>query len=101
MEAVLLVTPEALQSAAGTFSAQATQVKSLHDDMITKVNAIPWEGQAAENFKAKFAQLKNGMDEINRMILEHVNDLNAIAEEHMRAESEASALVDELPMSNL
>lgn len=101
MEAVLLVTPEALQNAASTFSAQATQVKSLHDDMITKVNAIPWEGQAAEDFKAKFQQLQKGMDEINRMIIEHVNDLNAIAEIHIRKESEASALVDELPASNL
>lgn len=101
METVLNVTPDVLKNGASRFQAQATQVKSLHDDMIAKVNAIAWEGTASETFKTKFGQLNKGMDMINRMILEHVNDLNEIAEIHERAESQAKVYVDELPASNL
>lgn len=101
METFLNVTPDALKNGASRFQAQATQVKSLHDDMIAKVNAIPWEGTAAESFKTKFGQLSKGMDMINRMILEHVNDLNEIAEIHENAERTAGSIADELPASNL
>lgn len=101
MEATLNVTPEALKNGASRFQAQATQVKSLHDDMISKVNGIAWEGEAAEAFKSKFSQLNKGMDMINRMILEHVNDLNEIAEIHINAGTKATQISEGLPESNL
>lgn len=101
MQTELIVSPENLRNGASRFQAQATQVKSLHDDMIAKVNAIPWEGVAAESFKTKFGQLSKGMDMINRMILEHVNDLNEIADIHEGAETGAGNISAELPTSNL
>ena len=41
------------------------------------------------------------MDKINRMIMEHVNDLNNMADEYERAESAAMTAASELPASTL
>ena len=103
MEATLLVTPEQLQTTASNFSSKATQVKALHDSMIEKVNGLAgtWTGSASEAYTQKFAALQASMDTINRMIVEHVNDLNTIAEQYMDAESKAAAAANELPASTL
>ena len=103
MEATLLVTPEQLQSTASNFSAKATQVKALHDSMIQKIQNLnaSWTGTAADAYTAKFNALQASMDTINRMIMEHVNDLNAIAEQYSSAETQAAAAANELPASTL
>ena len=41
------------------------------------------------------------MDKVNRMIMEHVNDLNNMADEYERAESTAMNAANELPASTL
>lgn len=103
MEGKLLVTPEKLTTTAGEFSANANAVKSLHDEMIAKVNALSgtWTGEAAEAYRSKFGSLQKSMDTINRMINEHVNDLNAMAEQYTSASAAASSIVSELPSSDL
>lgn len=101
MEGTLLVTPEKLMETASAFQAQAAQVKGLHDSMLTKIRGLNWEGQAAEAYKAKFNALETSMNKINSMITEHVNDLNAMAEEYGRAESAAASAADSLPPSTL
>ncbi|MCC8081513.1 MAG: WXG100 family type VII secretion target [Lachnospiraceae bacterium] len=103
MEGTLLVTPEQLQTASGTFSSKATQVKALHDSMISRVNTLcgTWEGTASETYKAKFAALQANMDTLNRMIMEHSNDLNAMAEQYTTAETQAASAAEELPASTL
>ena len=40
MEGTLLVTPAELKTTASTFQGKAGEVKSLHDEMISKVNAL-------------------------------------------------------------
>lgn len=103
MEATLLVTPEQLQTTASNFSAKATQVKALHDSMIDKVRNLSnsWTGSASEAYSNKFNSLQASMDTIYNMIQEHVNDLNAIAEQYLSAESQAAAAANELPASTL
>ena len=103
MEANLLVTPEQLQSTASNFSAKATQVKALHDSMLKKVNSLSnsWTGNAAEAYNSKFNALQASMDTVYRMIQEHVNDLNAIADQYINAESAAAAAANDLPASTL
>ena len=56
MEGTLLVTPEKLQSTASSFQSKAAQVKSLHDNMISKVNSLSssWTGEAASAYNSKF-----------------------------------------------
>ena len=101
MEGTLLVTPETLTATASAFQAQATQVKSLHDDMLSKVRGLSWEGTAAEAYKGKFNALQASMDKIFSMISEHVRDLNEMAEQYSSAESTAQSAADSLPASTL
>ena len=74
MEGTLLVTPEELTTAAGEFSAQATQITSLHQAMLGKVRSLTWEGEAANTYKTKFNALEASMTRINAMIQEHVRE---------------------------
>lgn len=103
MEGTLLVTPAELKSTASTFQGKAGEVKTLHDEMIAKVNALSgsWTGEASDAYKAKFSSLQASMDKINRMIMEHVNDLNTMADEYETAESAATNAANELPNSTL
>lgn len=103
MDGTLLVTPGELKNTASTFQGKAGEVKSLHDDMIAKVNALSgnWTGEASEAYKSKFTSLKASMDTVNRMIMEHVNDLNTMAEQYETAENAAKSAASELLASTL
>lgn len=103
MENKLLVSPEKLKTTASDFSAQATQVKSLHDEMINKVNALSsvWTGSAGDSYRNKFAALKKAMETIYRMIQEHVKDLNDMADQYTSADTSIESIIDELPTSDL
>lgn len=103
MEGTLLVTPAELKTTAGTFQGKAGEVKNLHDEMIAKVNALSssWTGEASAAYKTKFTALQSSMDKINRMILEHVNDLNEMADQYEKAETAAANAANELPASSL
>ena len=99
----LLVTPEVLQQKAQTFRSMAIQVKALHDDMIQRVHstASGWEGNAADAYRAKFSALQASMDTINRMIMEHSTDLEKIAQEYMRADTQIISQIEGMPISDL
>lgn len=103
MENTLLVAPEVLKNTASNFKSQATQVKGLHDMMLKEVSGLSnsWVGDASSAYRAKFAALSKAMDKINRMINEHVSDLNTIATEYESAEKIAKSAADELPASSL
>lgn len=103
MEGTLLVTPEKLQSTASSFQAKATQVKSLHDEMISKVNSLSgvYTGEAATTYNAKFTALQASMDKIYAMITEHVNDLNTMAQKYIEVETFAQSTASDLPQSTL
>jgi WXG100 family type VII secretion target len=103
MENTLLVSPEVLKQTASNFGSQATQVKALHDAMLKEVSGLSssWVGDAASSYMGKFQALSKGMDTINRMINEHVKDLETIATEYESAETTAKSAVDELPASSL
>lgn len=103
MEGTLLVTPDKLQEKASSFQSKATQVKTLHDNMITKVNSLSssWTGEAAEAYNTKFTALQTSMDKIFAMITEHVTDLNTMAEQYMTAETAAQSAANDLPTSTL
>lgn len=103
MEGTLLVTPAELKNTASVFQGKAGEVKTLHDDMISKVNALSgsWTGEASDAYRNKFAALQASMDKINRMIMEHVNDLNVMAEQYEAADKGAQNIANELPASSL
>lgn len=103
MEGTLLVTPEKLQSTASGFQSKASQVKSLHDNMIAKVNSLSgsWTGEAAAAYNSKFTALQTSMDRIFAMITEHVTDLNNMADQYISAENAAQSAANDLPISTL
>jgi WXG100 family type VII secretion target len=101
MEGMLLVTPEELTNASSEFGAISTQITALHQDMLAKVRALNWEGEAASAYKAKFNALEASMNRINAMIQEHVRDLTDMAQQYTSAEKSAQAAAEGLPTSTL
>lgn len=89
---ILKVTPEKLIAASGEFSTTGKNIRSITQEMLEIVNSLKsvWIGEAASGYGAKFAKLQDDMEKINRMIQEHVVDLNEIAREYQAAE-DASA----------
>lgn len=85
---VLKVTPEKLISASTEFSTTGRTVRSLTQEMNDIVNSLKsvWMGEAASEYGAKFAELADDVEKINRMIQEHVTDLNEMAREYQAAE---------------
>lgn len=103
IEGTLLVTPEALQQKAVSFRSLALQIKALHDDMISRVNATSscYEGENADMYRAKFLALQTSMDTINRMIMEHSTDLEEMATRYMETSGLIASQIDAIPVSDL
>ncbi|MCR4924549.1 MAG: WXG100 family type VII secretion target [Lachnospiraceae bacterium] len=98
MEGILKVTPEKLIQASGEFSQTGKTISSLTAEMITIVNSLKniWQGEAADSYNSRFFSLQDDIEKINRIIQEHVNDLNEMAREYQNAESagmEASSML--------
>jgi WXG100 family type VII secretion target len=85
---VLKVTPEKLVAASGEFGTAGRNIKALTQEMLEIVNSLKsvWMGEAATGYGSRFVQLQDDMEKINRMIQEHVTDLNEIAREYQSAE---------------
>ncbi|MBR5765833.1 MAG: WXG100 family type VII secretion target [Lachnospiraceae bacterium] len=88
MTGLLKVTPEKLIAASNEFSTTGRTVRSLTQEMNDIVSSLKsvWMGEAATGYGAKFAELSDDIEKINRMIQEHVTDLNNMAREYQAAE---------------
>ena len=89
MQGYIKVTPSQLISTADSFNTSAGKVRSITDNMLSIVNGLKgvWEGEAATTYTGKFNQLEDDMQKMNRMIQEHVKDLNEMAREYENAET--------------
>lgn len=85
---ILKVTPEKLIAASAEFGTTGRTIRSLTQEMGDIVNSLKsvWMGEAATGYGTKFAQLSDDIEKINRMIQEHVADLNEMAREYQAAE---------------
>ena len=103
MEGILKVTPDVLITKAGDFSAKAGEVKGIHDQMLSRIQSLnsTWTGEAASSYASKFKALEASMNRINAMIMEHSRDLQEMAEEYNRTESQVQNIIGELPASSL
>ncbi|MCR5357665.1 MAG: WXG100 family type VII secretion target [Lachnospiraceae bacterium] len=88
MTGLLKVTPEKLIAASNEFSTVGKTVRSLTQEMNDIVSSLKsvWMGEAATGYGSKFAELSDDIEKINRMIQEHVTDLNNMAREYQTAE---------------
>lgn len=88
MEGILKVTPEKLISTATEFGASGKTVSSLTQSMTATVNSLSsiWQGEASSAYSNKFNGLQDDIEKMNRMIQEHVTDLNEMAKQYQNAE---------------
>ena len=89
MEGILKVTPEKLIQASNEFSQTGKTISSLTSEMMSIVNGLKsiWQDEAANSYNSRFTSLQDDIDKINRIIQEHVNDLNEMAREYQNAEN--------------
>jgi len=99
---LLRVTPEKLAQAANEFSNSGKTINSLTTEMMSIVDGLKsiWQGNAASEYSTRFTGLRDDIEKINRIIEEHVNDLNQMAIEYQNAEDmsveESSKLVNDV-----
>lgn len=89
MTGTIKVDPRKLKSTATAFNATGNQVKNITNQMTSIVNSLSgavWSGDAANKYKKKFGQLENDIAKMIKMINEHVEDLNEMANEYIIAE---------------
>lgn len=99
MNGTLRVTPEKLISAATEFSSCSSVVSGLTRQMTSMVDGLSsvWSGEAAQAYRTKFHTLDDDITRLNKMIQEHVKDLNEMARVYKQGESEAKNASSGLP----
>ena len=72
------------------FSSQGNTIISLTGEMMNIVASMSsvWEGEAASSYMTKFKSLESDIQTLNRMIQEHVNDLEQMANLYSTAEQQ-------------
>ncbi len=99
MTGTLKVETTKLKSAANEFSNTSAQIKSATSNMTQTIGQLTgsvWSGDAASAYTSKFNGLQDEIQKIDKMIQEHVPDLNDMAAQYERAESEAQQTASSL-----
>lgn len=98
MTGIIKVSPERLIQASSEFSSQGTNIANLTSEMVNLATALSsaWEGEASNAYINKFKSLESDIQVLIRMIQEHTNDLQQMAELYISTENanidDASAL---------
>lgn len=85
---LLKVTPEKLTQAANEFASSGKNISQMTAEMMSIVDGLKsiWQGNAASEYASRFSGLRDDIERINKIIEEHVNDLNQMATEYQNAE---------------
>lgn len=88
MTGTIKVSPEKLLSTSSEFASRGGRISSLTSQMLNLVSSLSssWEGEAATAYITKFRSLESDIQVLNRMIQEHVNDLEQMANAYLSAE---------------
>lgn len=81
MTGTIKVSPDKLMATASEFSKEGSNMTNLVSEMINMVTSMnsTWEGDASMAYITKFNSLENDLQVLNRMIQEHVTDLEEMA----------------------
>ncbi len=95
---MLKVKPEQLRATAGEFSTQGAKMVNYVHEMISAVCSMgaSWQGEANESYKNKFNKLEDDLLVLNKMIQEHVTDLNNMADLYTNAEQSNADIANAL-----
>lgn len=90
MTGTIKVSPDKLLSTATEFSTQSSTISNLTREMMNAVTSMSsvWEGDAASTYMTKFRSLESDIQALNRMIQEHINDLQQMANLYSTAEQQ-------------
>jgi len=99
MDGILKVTPSALQAKSSEFDQNRAIIRNLVEEMNSKIGGIAsvWQGDASTAYQTSYNGLKDDIDRMDRMIAEHVRDLNELASIYTKAETAAENLSQALP----
>lgn len=88
MDGIIKVNPEVLINTAGEFSSEGTQIGGLTTQMMELINGLPntWIGEAANAYVTKFNGLQDDIERLLRMVQEHSEDLETMAQTYINAE---------------
>ncbi len=88
MEGRILATPEKLRATSSQFGDTNNRISKLTAEMTGLINGSMgvWTGEAAQAYNKKFTDLQRDIAKINKMINEHVQDLQQMASEYEAAE---------------
>ena len=101
MNGTLKVTPEKLKAGASEFKNAGSVVKGLTNQMTSMIDGLSsvWSGEAAQAYKQRFHKLDDDISRMNKMIQEHVDDLNTMANVYKQAEDTAKNKASALPVN--
>ena len=96
----LKVTPDKLKTTASDFKSQSTKTRTLTQNMISLVNGMSsiWQGEAQQQYVNKFKSLDGDMAQMVLLINEHVDDLNAMADNYAKTETTNTSAAQALPV---
>lgn len=90
MTGTINVSPEKLLQTSDEFSNYGNMINSLTTEMVNLATSLStsWEGEASNTYIQKFKSLESDISVLNRMIQEHVNDLQQMANLYQTAEQQ-------------
>ena len=102
-EGRILVDPQALETQANAVYNAAEALRMAFEEMNKRIRETEsyWKGDAAEAHRKNYTKNQSNIEEILARYNEHVRDLEQMAGIYREAETKATNLADELPLSNL
>ena len=88
MEGIIKVSPQLLTSTASEFGNQGTIINNLTTEMMNLITGLSstWEGDAATAYITKFRGLEDDIQKMIRMVQEHSQDLQEMAQIYAEAD---------------
>ncbi|WP_408070260.1 WXG100 family type VII secretion target [Butyrivibrio sp. JL13D10] len=90
MANVIRVTPEELKAAAGRMETHADIMEQKTNAMIEIIDTLTgriWSGEAQKEYVSRFDTLELDITRLHKLVEDHVDHLNTIANEYQSAES--------------
>ena len=95
----ILVTPQKLKNTATQFNSTGNSVKSITNQMTSTVKSLTgqvWTGDAATAYTKKFDGLQDDINKFTKMISDHAQELEQIADNYEKAETENTSEANSL-----
>ena len=96
----LKVDSQVLKNTADSFKKQSDSIRTLTTQMIDEVTSMngAWESDAQQAYCQTFKSLDGDMAQMILMINEHVDDLNAMADNYAKTETTNTSAAQALPV---